>query len=131
MREELEKALKEVPFTIRMADGQQYRVVSKEQIHFGEKHIVFIDDDVIPHILPLATMTGISYASPVFRQVTKELESLFDKFHPFTIRMKDGTSYTFQNREQLKGSKRVVYHFTDTFPTSINVEDIAEVITKP
>jgi hypothetical protein len=49
------------PFMIRMADGREYKVGSPDEIHIGRAHVVFIDDRAIPHMLPLLTMTGISY----------------------------------------------------------------------
>lgn len=53
-----------LPFTIRMADGRQYRVDASEQIHIAKTHVVVIDKHVLPHILPLLTITGLSYNKP-------------------------------------------------------------------
>lgn len=62
-KSELESALREVPFTIHMVDGRDYRVTDASQVHIGGAHIVFVDSRVIPHMLPLLTMTGISYGT--------------------------------------------------------------------
>jgi hypothetical protein len=46
-----------------MADGREYRVDRAEQIHIAKTHVVVIDQKTLPHILPLLTITGLSYLS--------------------------------------------------------------------
>jgi hypothetical protein len=61
-REVIETAKHEgVPFSIKMADGREYRVSRAEQIHIAKTHVVVIDNRTLPHILPLLTITGLSY----------------------------------------------------------------------
>jgi hypothetical protein len=50
-----------VPFEIRMADGKTYQVRRPEDINVRQTVVVVFDDQDCPHILPLLTMTGISY----------------------------------------------------------------------
>ena len=50
-----------VPFDINMADGKTYRVSDSEHIFVGKTTVIVMDDKDCPHILPLLTMTGISY----------------------------------------------------------------------
>ena len=50
-----------IPFVINMADGRQYPVANSQDIKIGPAHVVVIDKQVMPHVLPLLTMTGISY----------------------------------------------------------------------
>jgi hypothetical protein len=50
-----------IPLVISMADGRQYPVATRQDIIVGPAHVVVIDKQVIPHVLPLLTMTGISY----------------------------------------------------------------------
>jgi hypothetical protein len=52
-----------LPFSIKMADGREYRVNSPEQIHIAKTHVVVIDNKILPHIFPLMTITGLSYLS--------------------------------------------------------------------
>ena len=52
-----------IPFSIKMADGREYRVDRAEQIHIAKTHVVVIDNRTLPHILPLLTITGLSYLS--------------------------------------------------------------------
>lgn len=58
---ELETTLREVPFTIRMADGRGYRVNDPRQVVIGPKHIVYVDEIFVPHMLPYLTITALSY----------------------------------------------------------------------
>jgi hypothetical protein len=58
---EVQTALREVPFTIHMADGRDYRVRDPGQIHVGPRHIVFVDEIFVPHMIPYLTITGLSY----------------------------------------------------------------------
>jgi hypothetical protein len=61
-RDILEAAAREgVPFVIKMADGEKYRVSSRERIIIGNARVVVMDDNDIPHVLPLLTMTAVSY----------------------------------------------------------------------
>jgi hypothetical protein len=57
-----------VPFSIKMADGREYRVDRAEQIHIAKTHVVVIDNKTFPHVLPLLTITGLSYLSPKNRR---------------------------------------------------------------
>jgi hypothetical protein len=50
-----------VPFVIKMADGEKYRVNAHDRIIVGNTRVVVMDDKDIPHVLPLLTMTGVSY----------------------------------------------------------------------
>lgn len=64
-RDKVETAVKEgIPFLIRMADGEKYEVSSQFKIAIGKSHVVIIDREDLPHVLPLLTMTGISYLKP-------------------------------------------------------------------
>jgi hypothetical protein len=61
-RDVLETAAREgVPFIIKMADGEKYRVDGRDRIIVGTTRVVVMDDKDIPHVLPLLTMTGVSY----------------------------------------------------------------------
>ena len=61
-RDVLETAAREgVPFVIKMADGEKYRVNARDRIIVGNTRVVVMDDKDIPHVLPLLTMTGVSY----------------------------------------------------------------------
>jgi hypothetical protein len=61
-REHLHTAINEgIPFVIRMADGEKYRVDDRYRIALGKTTVVVVGDDDMPHVLPLLTMTGISY----------------------------------------------------------------------
>ena len=61
-RDVLETAACEgVPFVIKMADGEKYRVNARDRIIVGNTRVVVMDDKDIPHVLPLLTMTGVSY----------------------------------------------------------------------
>jgi hypothetical protein len=58
-------AIKEgIPFQIKMADGEKYQVSKPYQIALGKTNVIVVGDDDMPHILPLLTMTGISYLKP-------------------------------------------------------------------
>jgi len=64
-RDVIETAKKEgLPFSIKMADGREYRVDRAEQVHIAKTHVVVIDQKTFPHILPLLTITGLSYLTP-------------------------------------------------------------------
>ena len=61
-RDVLETAAREgVAFVIKMADGEKYRVNARDRIIVGNTRVVVMDDKDIPHVLPLLTMTGVSY----------------------------------------------------------------------
>jgi hypothetical protein len=64
-RDQLETAVREgLPFVIKMADGEKYQVSNRYQIALGKTTVIVVGDDDIAHILPLLTMTGISYLKP-------------------------------------------------------------------
>jgi hypothetical protein len=55
-------AIKEgIPFEIRMADGARYKVKEPYQVAVGRTSVVVFDERDLAHILPLLTMTGITY----------------------------------------------------------------------
>ena len=61
-RDQVMIALNEgIPFAVNMADGRQYRVTDRYQVAVGPTRIVVIDEKGLAHVLPLLTMTGISY----------------------------------------------------------------------
>lgn len=61
-RDQLETAIREgIPFVIRMADGQTYEVAERYRVALGKTTVIVVGEDDMPHILPLLTMTGISY----------------------------------------------------------------------
>jgi hypothetical protein len=66
-RTHLESAIKRgVPFTLRMADGQDYHVRHREYISLtpkGSAAIIFDDQDHF-FVLPLLTITGLVYKDP-------------------------------------------------------------------
>ncbi len=58
----METAVREgIPFVIKMADGEKYEVTDRLKIALGQTVAVVLDKEDLPHILPLLTMTGISY----------------------------------------------------------------------
>lgn len=64
-KDHIQTAIKEgIPFLIRMADGEKYEVTSPYQIALGKSNVIVVGRDDMPHILPLLTMTGISYLKP-------------------------------------------------------------------
>jgi hypothetical protein len=61
-RDVLETAIREgIPFAISMADGRQYEVRAQDRVILAGARIVLVDEKDIPHVLPLLTMTGVSY----------------------------------------------------------------------
>ena len=44
-----------------MADGEKYKVSEPHQYTVGRTSVVVFDDKDLAHILPLLTMTGITY----------------------------------------------------------------------
>jgi len=64
-RDQIQTAIKEgLPFMIRMADGATYKVREHYQVAVGRTSVVVFDDKDLAHILPLLTMTGITYLKP-------------------------------------------------------------------
>lgn len=64
-RDHILTAIKEgIPFLIKMADGEKYEVSDAYRIALGRTSVVVFGKDDLPHILPLLTMTGISYLKP-------------------------------------------------------------------
>ena len=49
---------------IRMADGQKYEVTDRNRIALGRISVIVVGNNDMPHVLPLLTMTGISYLKP-------------------------------------------------------------------
>jgi hypothetical protein len=61
-RDQIQTAINEgIPFEIRMADGEKYRVQERFQVAVGRTSVVVFDNKDLAHILPLLTMTGITY----------------------------------------------------------------------
>lgn len=50
-----------LPFKIRMADGAAYQVREPYQVALGRTSVAVFDDNDLAHILPLLTMTGLTY----------------------------------------------------------------------
>lgn len=61
-RDQMQTAINEgIPFEIRMADGARYKVQKRYQVAVGRTSVVVFDNKDLAHILPLLTMTGITY----------------------------------------------------------------------
>jgi hypothetical protein len=61
-RDKIQTAIKEgIPFLIRMADGEKYEVTDRYRIALGKTTVIVVGKNDMPHVLPLLTMTGISY----------------------------------------------------------------------
>lgn len=61
-REQIQTAIREgIPFLIKMADGERYEVSDPYRVAVGKTTVIVLGKDDMPHILPLLTMTGISY----------------------------------------------------------------------
>jgi hypothetical protein len=61
-RDQLQTAVNEgIPFVIKMADGKEYEVTDRYRVSLGRTNVILVGDDDMPHILPMLTMTGISY----------------------------------------------------------------------
>lgn len=61
-RDQIQTAINEgIPFIIRMADGEKYEVADRFRVALGRTNVIVVAEDDMPHILPLLTMTGISY----------------------------------------------------------------------
>ena len=53
-----------IPFLIKMADGEKYEITDRYRVALGRTTVIVVGADDMPHILPLLTMTGISYLKP-------------------------------------------------------------------
>jgi hypothetical protein len=65
-RSQIEAAVeRNLPFTLHMADGKQYAVPHRDYIFLPPKgaFVVVTDDQQHVFVLPLLTMTGLSYQS--------------------------------------------------------------------
>ena len=61
-RDKIQTAINEgIPFLIKMADGEKYEVSDRYRVALGKTTVIVVGKDDMPHILPLLTMTGISY----------------------------------------------------------------------
>jgi hypothetical protein len=63
-RSQIEAALeRNRPFTLRMADGKEYQVPHRDYIFLVPKSaaVVVADDEGHVYVLPLLTMTGLTY----------------------------------------------------------------------
>jgi len=61
-RDQIQTAINEgIPFEIRMADGARYKVRQRYQVAVGRTSVVVFDNKDLAHILPLLTMTGVTY----------------------------------------------------------------------
>jgi hypothetical protein len=61
-RDKIQPAInEELPFLIKMADGEKYEVADRYSIALGKTTVIVVGKDDMPHVLPLLTMTGISY----------------------------------------------------------------------
>jgi hypothetical protein len=64
-RDKIQTAIREgIPFVIRMADGEKYEVSDQYKVALGRTTVIVVGDNDMPHVLPLLTMTGISYLKP-------------------------------------------------------------------
>ena len=64
-RDQIQSAVDEgIPFAIKMAHGERYEVPDQYRIVLGQTYVIVVTQDDNPHILPLLTMTGISYLKP-------------------------------------------------------------------
>jgi hypothetical protein len=64
-RAKIQMAIDEgIPFSIKMADGKKYQVTDRFKIALGKAYVIVLGKHDMPHILPLLTMTGISYLKP-------------------------------------------------------------------
>ena len=61
-RQQMQTAVKEgIPFEVRVADGEKYSVSDRYRVAVDITTAIVVGADDMPHILPLLTMTGISY----------------------------------------------------------------------
>jgi len=64
-KDQIATAIREgIPFLIRMADGEKYEVTDRLRVALGRTTVIVVGNDDMPHVLPLLTMTGISYLKP-------------------------------------------------------------------
>lgn len=64
-RDKVESAINEgIPFEIKMADGEKYKVTDRYRVALGKTTAIIVGEHDMPHVLPLLTMTGISYLKP-------------------------------------------------------------------
>jgi hypothetical protein len=64
-RDKIQTAINEgIPFMIKMADGEKYEVADRYRIALRKTTVIVVGKDDMPHVLPLLTMTGISYLKP-------------------------------------------------------------------
>jgi len=64
-RDKIQTAINEgIPFLIRMADGEKHEISNRYQVALGRTTVIVVGKDDMPHVLPLLTMTGISYLKP-------------------------------------------------------------------
>lgn len=64
-RDKIQTAIREgIPFVIRMADGEKYEVSDQYKVALGRTTVIVVGENDMPHVLPLLTMTGISYLKP-------------------------------------------------------------------
>jgi len=67
-RDQVAMAIKEgIPFEIKMADGAKYKVDQPFKIALGRTSVSVFDEKDLCHILPLLTMTGLTYLKPAKR----------------------------------------------------------------
>jgi len=61
-RDKIQTAINEgIPFLIKMADGEKYEVTDRYRVALGRTTVIVVGKNDMPHVLPLLTMTGISY----------------------------------------------------------------------
>ena len=61
-RDQIQTAINEgIPFEIRMVDGEKYRVKERYQVAVGKTSVVVFDQKDLAHILPMLTITGVTY----------------------------------------------------------------------
>lgn len=64
-KDHIQTAINEgIPFIIKMADGEKYEVTDRYKIALGKNNVIVVGKDDMPHVLPLLTVTGISYVKP-------------------------------------------------------------------
>jgi hypothetical protein len=51
----------DIPFVIKMADGEKYEVTESYKIAVGKSYAMVVDKRDLPHVLPMRTMTDLSY----------------------------------------------------------------------
>lgn len=61
-RDQIQTAIHEgIPFLIKMADGENYEVEDRNRVALGKTSVIVVGEDDMPHILPLLTMTSLTY----------------------------------------------------------------------